>query len=164
MNARERIMRVIAQGGRFTIPSLVDAAPASYESTSRLVWELARAGVMRCIEPKRNGVRGGAALYEVMHNTPEERQRRPSGRARMWLAMRMLRRFTLPDICATAEVEDNNALQFTRSLMKGGFLRCEVPRRSGVTAGSAMYALAIDAGPMAPQVRRDGEIHDPNKA
>jgi hypothetical protein len=102
VNGRERLMRVIAQGGRFTVPQLADAAPASRESASRLIWELCRAGVMRCLQPKRNGHRGGVALYEVVRE-PEER--RPNGRARIWLAMRMLRRFTVPDLVATAEVD-----------------------------------------------------------
>ena len=161
MNARERLMRLIARGGRFTIRELAAGACARYESAGRLVWELAREGVVRCIQPKRNGHRDGVALYEVAQ-APKER--RPNGAARMWAAMRALRHFTIPELVAAAEVQSNNAIKFVRALEKGGYLRVERPRRPGVVSGSAVYGLAIDAGPKLPKVACGGANNDPHKA
>jgi hypothetical protein len=68
--------------------------------------------------------------------------------------MRILKQFTIPELAATAEAGKNNVEFYTLGLAREGYLRIVRPRISGVKAGSAIYALANDCGPIAPRVHR----------
>lgn len=88
----------------------------------------------------------------------------PAGgaRARCWQAMRILRRFTSADICATAEAGVRNANIYLHALERVGYLRVVQPQREGVTGGHVVYLLVRNTGPAAPRVRVDGAVWDPN--
>jgi len=144
---------------RFTIPQLAEAAGATYESTNRLVWELRRSGAVECEQPKRNGRRGGVAVY-ALEGKPVAPKR--SGRYRAWRSMRMLKRFQIANLVATAGIRDNNAIKFVLGLERAGYLHCEVPCRSGVRMGGAVYTLIRDTGPVPPRVNPDGSVVDFN--
>ena len=85
-----------------------------------------------------------------------------NARYRIWRSMRILRRFTAPDLCATAEAGRWNVQQYMLALARAGYLRIAVPRKCGVRAGHAIYALARDTGPNPPRIHRDGTVYDPN--
>jgi|GEM_PF-7089170 len=83
-------------------------------------------------------------------------------RERVWRAMRMLRRFTIPDLAATAEAGANNVQHYLIALERADYVRVAAPRRSGVKGGHAVYVLARDTGPHAPRVRGDNTVADFN--
>ena len=75
-----------------------------------------------------------------------------TARERLWRAMRIRRRFTIEEVRITAGAAKNNALKYVTGLARAGYLRVEVPRRSGKAMGGAIYAIARGSGPMAPCV------------
>lgn len=91
------------------------------------------------------------------------------GRARMWRAMRILRRFDLPTLTMAATVTRRSAEDYVNCLMRAAFLRREA-RGKGAACTWSTYALAGDHGPRTPVVRHrkgaDGlrvrEVFDPN--
>ena len=90
-------------------------------------------------------------------------KRPPSeGRARCWRAMRVLRTFTLPQLCMTADVHQNNAHHYVRALERAGFIRKSTPNVSGKPGSFATWRLVRDSGPDAPIHRADHSVFDPN--
>lgn len=85
-----------------------------------------------------------------------------NARYRAWQSMRILRRFTLPDLVATAEINNNNAQKYVDALSKGGYLRLVKPRASGVKGGHAVWQLVKNTGPNPPRIWSNGRIWDPN--
>lgn len=83
------------------------------------------------------------------------------GRARMWRAMRQMRRFSTSDLCATAEVSATHARKYCRALIAGGYLRCVQAKDSGRVGGHAVFQLLRDTGPHAPRAGKQGLL-DPN--
>lgn len=94
-----------------------------------------------------------------MHRNAETRR---TARDRIWQSMRILRRFSLPDLVATAEAGDTNCLKYTRGLSAAGIVRLVQPKDSGKKGGHVQWALARDLGPKAPRLRADGTTFDPN--
>ena len=94
-----------------------------------------------------------------MHRTVEARR---TARDRIWQSMRILRRFTLPDLAATAEAGENNCLKYTRELTAGGIVRVIKPHESGHKNGHIIWFLVRDLGPKSPRLRKDGTLFDPN--
>lgn len=98
---------------------------------------------------------------------PLHYHRQPRARARAWTSMRVLTRcqgnFTLPDLVATAAIAESNARHYLRALDRGGYLRRLRKPEPGRASGHALWRLIRDTGPVAPRVRRDGEICDPNE-
>lgn len=82
-------------------------------------------------------------------------------RQRMWQSMRVLKRFSVADLVATAETPANSANHYVRALRRAGYLRCVQPVQSGRTAGHARYQLMRDTGPCAPRIGKDA-VRDPN--
>lgn len=87
--------------------------------------------------------------------------RADQGRSRMWQSMRVMRRFTVADLVATAEVGDSAATKYVRYLLRAGYLRCVVAKLNGRTGGHAHYRLLKDTGPFAPRVGKQA-VSDPN--
>ena len=94
-----------------------------------------------------------------MHRTIEARR---TARDRIWQSMRILRRFSLPDLVVTAETGESTCLKYTRGLCAAGIVRILSPRENGVKGGHVQWALARDLGPKAPRLRADGTTFDPN--
>lgn len=82
-------------------------------------------------------------------------------RARMWHAIRQLRRFSTGDIEATAEVSASHAQKYLRALVGGQYLRLVQARDSGRTGGHAVFQLVRDTGPHAPRIGK-AALLDPN--
>ncbi len=97
-----------------------------------------------------------------------------TSRIRMWRAMRIRRKFDVPEIVILVADEDargdmtSNVQKYVRALAKAGYL-VELPRRQ---AGSAATSNGYkrwwlqddkDTGPLAPVWRaREGTVYDPN--
>jgi hypothetical protein len=90
-------------------------------------------------------------------------RRQPRARDRLWQSMRVLRRFTLPDLSATAEASETNAGNYIRGLLKSKYVAIVRPRQSGRKGGHVIYQLQRDTGPKAPRLQRDGNTYDPNE-
>ncbi|MEW5905135.1 MAG: hypothetical protein AB1722_12430 [Pseudomonadota bacterium] len=95
-------------------------------------------------------------------------------RIRIWRAMRIRRKFTVPEIVTLVAHEDmhndptSNVQRYVRALVKAGYL-IELPKRekgSALTSnGYKRYWLQDDkdTGPQAPVLRaRVGKVFDPN--
>lgn len=89
-------------------------------------------------------------------------KRQPRARDRIWQSMRILRRFTLPDLCATAESGHANAKKYVIGLERSGYLRRIQERRSGYKGAYVVWMLTRDTGPQAPRLQTDGNTYDPN--
>lgn len=97
-----------------------------------------------------------------MIRTPSIKQA-TNQRARAWQSMRILRRFSQPEIVATAEISPNNCAKYIRALLASGYLRVIRPRHNGKAGAGALYRLVKNTGPFAP-MEKDGFIFDPNTA
>ncbi|MBD2006326.1 MULTISPECIES: hypothetical protein [Cyanophyceae] len=77
-------------------------------------------------------------------------------KARMWKAIRILKKFTLADLQGTAEVPSKVAWKYVNFLCRTGFLHLLNPdaRRS---ASKRVYMLARNTGPISPTVCRLGK-------
>jgi hypothetical protein len=76
--------------------------------------------------------------------------------------MRIMRRFTLPDLEATAEITRSNVDKFVRALLMSGHIRIARPKIEGVKGGHTVYQLVRNTGPYPPRVRKDGSVYDQN--
>lgn len=85
-----------------------------------------------------------------------------STRARIWQSIRILRRFTLPDLVATAEANHDNARKFVQGLARVGYLRVAKPKQNGRKGGHQVWMLIRDTGPHPPRLQSDGGVWDPN--
>ena len=75
-------------------------------------------------------------------------------RRQVWKSMRMLRRFTIPDLMrtVTVEVAYENVQKFVRKLMKHGYIK-KTGRYTGGRVGEyQIYQLIRDTGPDYPVV------------
>ena len=91
--------------------------------------------------------------------------RKPCDRARIWTSMRVMRRFTLPELIVTAQAGESNARCYIGELHAAGYIAIAVPFRRGAIGGHQVWRLVRNTGPHAP--RRIGRhtrpaIFDPN--
>lgn len=84
-----------------------------------------------------------------------------NARYRMWRSMRILRRFTAPDLIATAAANRDNVARYVRGLVEDGYLKISTPKRDGIKGGHIVYVLARDTGPNPPRIGKFG-VFDPN--
>jgi hypothetical protein len=85
-------------------------------------------------------------------------QRQPTARDRIWQAMRILRTFTVPALCATAGAGPANVRDYVQALIAAGYLR-----PAGKQDRRRVYRLTRNTGPYAPRLcARDTEILDLN--
>ncbi len=84
-----------------------------------------------------------------------------TARYRLWRSMRIARRFTIPDLMATADATRANTQTYVIGLERAGYLRVMRPRISGVKMGSVVYLIVNDSGPKPPRLGKHG-VFDPN--
>lgn len=89
-------------------------------------------------------------------------KRMPRARDRAWQSMRMLRRFCLRDLQATAEISYDNIKKYVRGLERSGYLRRVGRYESGRKGSHITWLLVRDTGPYAPRMQSDGSTYDPN--
>lgn len=83
-------------------------------------------------------------------------RRGPSQRQRMWIAMRVLKRFDLPTLMIAAEATRRAAATYINSLLRGGYLRSAL--RGNATLGTwSIYVLMKRSGPVAPIVSHSAQ-------
>lgn len=84
-----------------------------------------------------------------------------NARYRAWQSMRILRRFTVADLMATAEISRHNVEPFLRRLERFGYIRRVGQRRAGYQH-PVLWMMVRNTGPNPPRCMRDGGIFDPN--
>lgn len=124
-------------------------------------------GCLRLTSAGRQAVESGASIRS-------KRALKDTLRVRVWRAIRIRRKFTVPDIIGLVADETargditSNVQKYVRALAKAGYL-VELPKRERGTAltsnGHKRYWLTDekDSGPQAPVCRaRVGMVYDPN--
>lgn len=167
LTARERIWAAIrAQAEPWTLTTIVLASKVERSKLKDYLCGLRAAGIIAVHAPSpRPGV---AATYQLAMDRGVDAPRvrkdgsevPPSGRARMWRAMKMLRSFTVAELAAQASLQDapvalGEADHYCHWLARGGYL---------LAAGTDRWAFVPgrDTGPKAPQVLRVKRLLDPN--
>lgn len=67
--ARDRMWKSMRMLRHFTTADLVATAFASHTNAAKYVRALVHAGYLRCIAPKREGIAGGHAAYQLVRNS-----------------------------------------------------------------------------------------------
>jgi hypothetical protein len=82
-------------------------------------------------------------------------------RSRYWRMMGIAVRFTAQDIAATTETGVRPARAYIVGLVKAGYIQVE--RQTTYEVGDyTIYRLVKNTGPLAPRLRNDGTVYDPN--
>ena len=76
--------------------------------------------------------------------------RRTAVRRKVWQSMRILRRFTIPDLCRTSGASSSNIRKFIRRLAEHGYVAIQEPNVSGRTGSYHGWRLVKDTGPDYP--------------
>jgi hypothetical protein len=102
---------------------------------------------------------------------PMQRKRpvRDSLNTRLWRAIRLRRKFTIPALLELAVRDETSprhgAERFVRALERAGYLH-RLPKREAGTSptsnGHVRWVLVRDTGSLPPMPRRDGAVYDPN--
>jgi len=80
------------------------------------------------------------------------RPRQGAVRRKIWQSMRILRRFTIPDLCRTASASHGNVKKFVRSLTVHGYVAKFGTYVSGRKGSYQQFRLVRDIGPDYPTV------------
>lgn len=107
------------------------------------------------------------------HTGTYRRRKKATLQDRLWLALRMRGKASIPELLELAADPTkpagtgySNAQRYLAALAKAGFLRA-LPRAAGTAItsnGFKRYHLVINPGPAAPQVRHEKrEVYDPNE-
>ena len=124
------------------------------------------------LRPERK--RGAPNHYELARDVGVEAPRvnkqggilAPSGRTRMWKAMRILGSFTARELALVASLPDSpvavaEAEYYCNWLCKGGYLRGSESKDFGGRRWT--FIPAMNSGPKAPQILRVKKLYDPNR-
>lgn len=154
-------------------------------SKGGIAWSLrlwTRAGLLTAIKP-RDDADGGKIKERTrfimasdarVHHTPpslnsaNQITKPRAGRAAMWRAMRVLKRFDLVELRIVAEVSEASVKTYVSALLRAGLLRREV-RGCAATSRRSVYAIIGNPGPLSPIVKQQREggriitsVTDPN--
>jgi hypothetical protein len=84
-------------------------------------------------------------------------------RARAWQSMRILRRFSRPQVQTTvAGLSQTNADKYIRALLRAGYLRVAQEHVSGRPGSYLIFQLVRDTGPLCPVCWKNGQVYDQN--
>lgn len=83
-------------------------------------------------------------------------------RDRVWTSMRILRRFSYPQLVASAECSRDNVRKYMYGLISAGIVRVQTEKRNGFKGSHQTMMLIINVGPVAPRIQKDGNVYDPN--
>lgn len=172
-----RCWRAMRYLKHFALDELVLHARADYKTVYRFVRRLELAGYLRVVQQNRSGQPGSTLQYRLVRDSgPKTPLLRKNGREvfdpntkqthqaqslerdiclrqRAWEQMRQGLPFTARSLAETG-IAEKSAQKYLTGLHKAGVLQ----RLGRDSAGCFEYALAIDCGPVAPKVRRDGSV------
>jgi len=83
-------------------------------------------------------------------------------RQKLWQSMRIMRRFTLPQLMATSGATESPTRAYVNALKRAGFLAVRRPAQ-GMAGAYAVYQLLQDSGPQHPTTNSIQVVYDPNR-
>lgn len=90
-------------------------------------------------------------------------QKQTDPRQRLWNAMIVQTRFTVPDLAYVACVSRHAATLYLRALRRIGYVEMVSPANKGQFGGHARWRLAQKTGPVAPVIcAQEGGVYDSN--
>lgn len=178
------VLGVLDRATCLTIDQVAEAAEITNKDVARMIGKLIGRGLADrkergCYQLTAEGAAFRASGKEfrpgVYKRTARHWRPRPNSlRDRLWKAMRIKGKATIPELLELAassdkertKVAQDGAWRYIAALTKVGILR-ELPRRSPGTAltsnGFGRWQLVNDLGPVAPQLRKKAtEVYDPN--
>lgn len=177
-NPADLVLNALAGGACLTMDDLAGSLPLTRRQISnaaaRLVgreWvERIEAGCFRITEAGAAAHAAGARVRSGPRGAFERRRPvRNSFNTRLWRAMRLKGKFTMPGLIELAARDEKNPAsatqRYVRALEKAGFvlrLNRREPGTSPTSNGFARYSLVRDTGDRPPMIRRDGSVFDPN--
>lgn len=180
----EKLMNAIAQASPaecITVARMTEITGLDSVQVERACLKLRKHGLLtktaqgchRLTDAGREASAAGKQLRSGPTRYTAPKINKDSLRIRVWRAMRLRRKFSIPDLCMLVaqggekDIESNVG-KYVRALVKAGYL-VEMPRRERGTAltsnGFKRWWLLDDkdTGPLAPIWRvAAGEIYDPN--
>lgn len=171
------IMEALRSGACLTTAAMVEATSIDRRQVADACCRLVRRGLVDrrergCFELSTAGrdaleqgldIRSGpsAPLTAIVPRRP----RRETDRDRLWRCIRMLRKFSLEELCSRAECSDANARKYIGALHAAGYLSAlrREPGFAPTSNGFCRWALTEDPGVEAPIFRpQTREVWDPN--
>ena len=91
-----------------------------------------------------------------------QRRTKYDAQAKLWAAMRILRRFTLPELVTVTAVNYDHTRKFLKRLDQAGYVRKLAANDNGRAGSFAVFCLYRDTGPKPPIIGIDGVAYDQN--
>lgn len=160
---RDRIISAMNTRRSFKLLEITGDAQATRTNVQKFVaTAIARGLVRRTVAHVPTRGHHGAALYEIMRPIPTlAEMHQPIAREQIWRSIRILRRFTIRSLAATAEASEVNVRKYLAALSAAGYVR-RVSNPQPTRFETAAFVLARDTGPCAPKREAGGGIFDPN--
>jgi len=175
---RDSLWKAVRTLREFTVPDIADECDLAYNSISRYLANLVKAGILE-VEPGAKvpdgksfpGAAGRRRTYRLLRDSLDPPRIRPDGTEidahqatqRMWSTIRNRKIFNLPDLHALSSttqhpVARSAAMQYLKYLEYAGYVR----KVEGTELARATYRLVNNTGPKAPMVQRIHQVWDPN--
>ncbi|MDA8123494.1 MAG: hypothetical protein M0Z38_13140 [Deltaproteobacteria bacterium] len=174
------VLAALAEGPGFTTAWVSKATGLTGKQVSDACGVLARRGYLssrvagryRVTDAGRELLSAGGAIKSGHPDGPRERRiARGSLRERVWRALGMLRKATIPELLSFAaagqeKAANNNIRKYLLALEKSGHVVRDarrVPGTAPTSNGYALFVLVEKTGPRAPVYsNRKGHVYDPN--
>lgn len=160
--ARLRIRSSMMSLKKFSIQELQAACGASRTVVQRFVRDALNLGCLELIQARENGKASGD-VYQLLQVpiVPFTPPTKRDSRSRAWTSMQILPLFSLPDLEISALISESNAKKYVQSLLQTGYLQV-IRQRTNGSRDYNVYQLIRNSGPLAPILKRDGTVFDPN--
>lgn len=159
--ARLHLRACIFTLGHFSIEHLHTTAGVSRSLAQRYVRDLLDEGVLEIIHYRRNGSQD-ENVYQLIQAVPvPDWKKVQSSRYRIWSAIRILQTFRLLDLRINSEILESSIKKYVQYLLRSGYLEIIESRLNGSKSYN-LYLLVRNSGPLAPVVRRNHTVFDPN--
>lgn len=164
---RDDLWKMIRAFKRFTLSDLHRQSMMDRSSIRSFLKILIKGGFV----VERKAEKGKPTIYSLIRDngvhrpdlTPDGARKAPSGRQRMWSAMKVLKRFSYLDLALAASVGLLDAKGYCFSLRNARYLKVVQPARPMCHTEIYAFDKSRDTGPLAPQIRRYA-VYDRNLA
>lgn len=175
---RDTLWIAIRTRREFTIPDLTEDCDLAYNSITRYLAALVKAGILEADAVTKvpegksfPGAAGRRRTYRLLRDSLDPPRIRPDGTVidahqgtqRMWATIRNRKVFNLADLHALSSttqhpVARSAAMQYLKYLEYAGYVK----KIEGTEIARATYRLVSNTGPKAPVVQRVKQVWDPN--
>ncbi|MGF1727180.1 hypothetical protein [Photobacterium nomapromontoriensis] len=164
---REKAWKVMRDLNVFTVRDVAVKAEVPKQNISNFVQQLIKNNFVINISkgrPYQFQVINSQGVLFGSGSAKTTKTRLPANRPRqkMWLTLRVLRKFRLSDLMMATEVGRSTASKFVNRLIQAGYVRKISPSKPRLGDG-AVFLLVRDTGPLAPIERSKKGMWDPNE-